>query len=278
MIRFILGTGADVITGYPFAVAFREKIRTSLRPFVEYKKAHPELESGLQEQADRALRHFSREGDLKWVSLMLWAGANPRTQGPLLDDHFEDDPECYTTALREACYKGSLEILIKLKPDASQDDLSDLLHCAAFSASIELIRHLLKMGAKPNDKANGGSLALDRCLWHLGFGDFDALINKQPTSRYALHGTLECIQELVEHGALWRPDGRAEMNSLRQILYKCEPQVTVEVVKLLARHHASPEETLEQFLDTPRMRSHLSQLGIKLYARPVKKDLKPQKH
>src|SRR5579862_586935 len=81
MIRFILGTGADVITGYPFAVAFREKIRTSLRPFVEYKKAHPELESGLQEQADRALRHFSREGDLKWVSLMLWAGANPRTQG-----------------------------------------------------------------------------------------------------------------------------------------------------------------------------------------------------
>ena len=278
MMRFFLENDADVITGHPFAVAFGEKIRTSLRPFVEYKKAHPEIASELQEQADRALRYFSREGDLKWVSLMLWAGANPRTRGPLLDDRIEDDPECYTTALREACYKGSFEVLIKLKPDASGDDMSDLLHCAALPASDELIRYLLKMGAKPNDKANGGSSALDRCLWNLGFKDFDAIINKRPASRYALHGTFDCIQTLVERGALWRPDSRAELNSLRQILFKCEPEVTVEVVKLLARFKACPEETLDHFLDTPRMRSHLSKLGMKLYAGHVDKDVKPRSH
>jgi hypothetical protein len=90
MIRFFLENGADVITGAPFAVAFREKIRTALRSYVE--KAHPELASGLQEQADRALRHFCNEGDLKWISLLLWAGANPRSRGPDLDDRWADDP------------------------------------------------------------------------------------------------------------------------------------------------------------------------------------------
>jgi hypothetical protein len=51
MIRFFLDNGGDVITGAPFAVAFAERIRTALRPFVEYKKAHPELADHLQQQA-----------------------------------------------------------------------------------------------------------------------------------------------------------------------------------------------------------------------------------
>jgi len=59
-------------------VAFGEGIRTALRPYVEHKNAHPEIAGELQEQADRALRHFSREGDLKRASLLMWAGANPR--------------------------------------------------------------------------------------------------------------------------------------------------------------------------------------------------------
>ncbi len=50
-----------------------------------------------QEQADRALRHFCFEGDLKWVSLLMWAGADPRSAGPMFDDD-EDDPAGYITA------------------------------------------------------------------------------------------------------------------------------------------------------------------------------------
>ncbi len=266
IIRFFLENGADVITGSPFAAAFGEKVRTALRPYVEYKKAHPELAKGLQEQADRALRHYSHEGDLKWISLMLWAGANPRTLGPTLDDRYETDPECYTTALQEACYSGHLEVLMKLKPDPSRDDLSGLLGCAAVSGSREVIHCLLGMGGNPNDKPNGGSSALDRCLWRLGFDDIDAFLNKRLVSKYAVQRTMECIRELVGRGALWKPDDRREINSVRQTLYKCEPAITVDVVKLFAQHKAASEETLEQLLDAPRMREHLSRLGLKLYA------------
>jgi hypothetical protein len=274
LIRFFLENGADVITGSPFAVAFGDKIRTALRPFVNYKEAHPEIAVSLQAQADRALRHFACEGDMKWISLMIWAGANPRTRGPTVNDRFENDPECHTTALKEACQKGNLEVLNKLKVDPRQDDLAALLHSAALSTSKEVIQHLLRLGANPNNKANGGSSALDRCLWHFGFGRFDPYGNKRLVSKYEARETLDCIQALVEKGALWRVEDRREMISLRQTLCKCDPAITVELVKLFARHKASAEDALEKLLDAPRMREHLSQLGMKMYANPVKRPRK----
>jgi len=32
-----------------------------------------------------ALRQFCNDGNLKWVSLLIWAGANPRSRGPTLE-------------------------------------------------------------------------------------------------------------------------------------------------------------------------------------------------
>ena len=66
IIRFFLDHGADAVSGRPFAASFGAKIRTSLRAYVDYKRAHPELAAQLQEQVDCALRHFCCEGDLKW--------------------------------------------------------------------------------------------------------------------------------------------------------------------------------------------------------------------
>lgn len=85
LIRLFLDGGADVVTGFPFAAAaFGDKVHTALRPFIDYKKSHPEVAAQLQEQIDRVLRYFCQIGDLKWVSLLLWAGADPRTKGPRL--------------------------------------------------------------------------------------------------------------------------------------------------------------------------------------------------
>ena len=78
----------------------------------------------------------------------------------------------------------------------------------------------------------------------------------------------DCMRVLVEHGALWRPEGRSTLKSTREALYKCEPAVTVDFVKLLAGSKAAPEEILEQLLDDPAMRRHLSSLGMNLPALP----------
>jgi len=71
IIRFFLDHGADAVTGSPFAIAFGARVRTALRPFIEYRQAHPEIATKLNSQLDCALRHFCGEADLKWISLLL---------------------------------------------------------------------------------------------------------------------------------------------------------------------------------------------------------------
>ena len=126
IMRYFLENGADVITDHPFENAFREEVWTSWQTFTRYKKAHPELAADLQKQAECALRYFASEGNLKWVRLLMSSGANPRSSGPVSSDD-DDDPECYTTALKEACIAGNLDLLKKMKPDLSKDNLTELL-------------------------------------------------------------------------------------------------------------------------------------------------------
>ncbi|MEP7354223.1 MAG: hypothetical protein ABI824_13425, partial [Acidobacteriota bacterium] len=94
----------------------------------------------------------------------------------------------------------------------------------------------------------------------------DTLFNKRMSTRYDVSDTFDCIRILVEHGAHWIPEDKPGLNSVRQGLLKCEPAVVVDFVKLLARNKACPENTLEQLLDSPRMKHHLSSLGMRLSA------------
>jgi hypothetical protein len=133
LIRFFLEHGADPIKDNPFAIAFGAKVRTALRPFLEFKEAHPEGADAMQEQANIALRHFCSKGELKWISLMLWAGADARSMGPNLEDEYTNDPECYTSGMEQASYAGNVDVLKKLKPRAERDNLEKLLHATAIS-------------------------------------------------------------------------------------------------------------------------------------------------
>jgi ankyrin repeat protein len=283
--RFFLEHGADPVKGSPFAVAFTNKIRTALGPYLELKRSRPELSAALQEQVDCALRYFSDKGDMKWISLMLWAGANPRSRGPNFGKDYTNDPESFTTALREASYLGSVEVLKKLKPDPSRDDLSDLLHCAALLGRREALRYLLEIGAKPNDKSNGGSSALDRCLWELNYGRSFLYRSSSPKSRYEVSGALECVRELVSHGAIWNPDDHRGFNDLRRALYGCQSDVTIELLKIFKEHNACPPERLKELLCKPRMKEQLAsqtywltRLGLKYEEKRSSKEWTPPAH
>jgi len=143
------------------------------------------------------------KGDLKWVNLLLWAGGDARSLGPSLEKEYTNDPECYTSGLREACYSGNIDVIKKLKPDASRDNLSELLHCAAVSGQRDVLRCLLEIGANPNDKDDGGSSALDTVLWRLD--TFEPHRSGLPRSKFAVYKEMECIGELSAHGAIGSP-------------------------------------------------------------------------
>ena len=73
IMEFFIDRGAEVENGKPLACAFCNRIRTALRIFKKYKDRF----HSFQEQANIALRHHCKEGNKKWISLMLWLGADP---------------------------------------------------------------------------------------------------------------------------------------------------------------------------------------------------------
>lgn len=261
VIRFFLSRGADVVTGAPFAEAFRYKIRTAIGPYLEVKRARPELACELQEQADRALRHFCYEGNLKWVSLLMWTGADPRSKGPnMFDWSDETDTDSFTTAIEEACSKGRLDIVKRLGIDPKKDDLREPLRCAVWSGDEHVIEYLLESGVDPNDKPNGGSQALDRCLHKFHF----ATLSSRPLiSKWQLNSEFSCLRQLVKHKARWVPNDHS-INDLRRILFKCDPEVTTELVAILKSNDACLDDTIRRLLSTPRMKSHMLKQEIQL--------------
>jgi hypothetical protein len=274
LISFFIDHGADPLEGRPFAEAFGAKIRTAFGPFLDYKRAHPELAAQLQEQLDCALRQFCGEGDMKWVSLLMWAGGDPRSQGPCLGKDYTEDPGCYTSGLEEACRSENLDVLKKLKPDANRDNLSKLLDCAAIWERKETLGYLLQIGANPNDKPNGGSSALDTVLRHLSFARVDLYNSKRLKSKYDVRRALDCAHELLAHGAIWNPSEAYEVNSVRRTLLECEPDVTIDLLQMFRMHNACPAERVHRLLGTPRMTEHLKaktdallRLGIHLDAK-----------
>ena len=88
IIEYFIEQGADVETGYPLAEALCWKVRTALGVFKRHKDRFPSF----QDQLNMALRHHCKEGNLKWVSLLLWAGADPYDKGTLSPNE-EPDPD-----------------------------------------------------------------------------------------------------------------------------------------------------------------------------------------
>lgn len=100
-----------------------------------------------------------------------------------------------------------------------------MLHCAAISGCKDALHYLAEIGANPNDKANGGSSALATAIWNLNFGPINSFSSKLLQSKYDVHKALDCVRELVEHGAIWKPDEPGHLNSVRRVLLGCEPSV-----------------------------------------------------
>jgi hypothetical protein len=134
----------------------------------------------------------------------MWAGADPRTREQKLGDELYRliNDDIATTALNEVCYGENPDVLRKLKPNPERDNLSDLINCASATSRTEAIKCLLEIGAKPNDKANRGSTAMDLCLSHLLQEDIDALFSRRQVSQWRARRTMESLTELAQNGAI----------------------------------------------------------------------------
>jgi hypothetical protein len=121
-----------------------------------------------------------------------------------------------------------------------------------------VIRHLLDLGAPPNDLDDGGSSALNYCIWHVQYEDVGNFPHKELYCLWRSSRTWEAMTILLKAGAVWRPDDDWSIRYVRRMLLKAEPALVVDLFELLKSHAGCTEETLYLFLDTPQMRQHLA--------------------
>ena len=258
IMEYFIENGADAETGYPLAWAFISRIRTSLGIFKRYKDRFPSF----KEQVNIALRHHCKEGNLKWASLMLWAGGDPYARGPEVPDG-EPDPEEDWNALELAAFHGHFEVfgLKQILLDPSRPDTQHLLRSVCYSGNAKLLKELLDTGFNPVDQENGGSSLIQYLIqgmgWSLDINPFkDDRKKNIDTSR--TREKIKMIHMLAKHGAKWVPNDRSEIADARRSLLRLSPDYTMEFIWIMTKYNACKREDIAQLINSPKMRILLS--------------------
>ena len=263
IVEFFISQGADLETGNPLAEALCSRIRTALAIYKRYQDRFPSF----QEQVNIALRYHSKEGNLKWVSLMLWAGGDPYAKGQ--DSPFDPDSDDeYSNALELAALYDHFEIfnLKAIRLDPSHPGAGELLRNACYSKDSSILKKLLEKGFSPRELEDKGTSLIQSRL-HMMSWDFNPWTFKNERNNINTSNAREIIKMihlLVRHGARWEPTEKGEINQARRSLLKMIPEYTMEFVWIMSEYRASTRETMAELIKHPAMRALISKHAVRL--------------
>jgi hypothetical protein len=232
-------------TGWPISHAFRYRHREFLGIYMGLRDKIPSARM----QATMALRVHAREGDMKWVSLLIWAGADPRLEVPDLDS---DPPERNLgTALGDALRHGREEVIRKIGVDPTRDDPTALLVEYAFSCKPRIVKMLIEAGADPSN--SHGELAVMESLMTAFTWAIDARwTHCTPCSE------LECIEIVGHAGGRWRPSCDRRFRRLRTMLGRAKPNTVIRWLSRIVDSGAIERDVFTELVRTPKMREILA--------------------
>ncbi|MCA8919011.1 MAG: hypothetical protein KDB32_08025, partial [Planctomycetes bacterium] len=205
----------------------------------------------------------------KWVSLMLWAGADPWALGP--DDAPDYDFRAYDdehgpllyAAVELAVTYDRLEVLkLKnfLKPaNREPPNAARIFEHAWKLRDPGVVRLLLERGYGPAQREDRCSELLTGLLCILSSSWTSSrwlAASRRPThdiDTYQSEQVLEIIGLLLAHGALWAPRDQEEIKRVRGSLLKMAPKYTFEFIELLHKHRAGRRGDVEELIRTPKM-------------------------
>lgn len=231
-----------------------ELVLAKVRPFIGIIKEFAPCVPNHKVQLGAALNQFISEGKLKWCSLAMWMGADPRLPAPVSYSDWSD-PDEWTTPVKHAMWRGNIDALklMKLSPDT--DDLNSLLESPYFRLhdSAGITEYLVERGADINNKPNGGSSIVDALLHPIPrIGSFN--------SRCRL--SVWALEEWVDRGARLVAEDTYDFREARRCLYSlCEHDVR-HAIAVLSR--ATDEETLIEYVNTDKIRRMLGFKGSTL--------------
>lgn len=261
IMEFFFESGCDLEDGNPLAWAFCSRIRTALPLVKKYQDRFPSI----REQVNIALRHHCKEGDAKWVSLMLWAGADPLSPGEEDPDREPDVGHEGLSALGfAALYRHySLFELKPVKACLNSPAAAEILDYLLAPEAATVLLSILKRRPNLNNNERGGCSAIQACLARFcQYGSysrfsFDYRFEAKNESKLDSDQSREYMKTiflLAEAGGKWRPD-QYEIKSARKSLTKMIPEYTVEFIGLMTRFKAARKSDLEDLTRTPSIKS-----------------------
>ncbi|WP_254512270.1 ankyrin repeat domain-containing protein [Anatilimnocola floriformis] len=252
--------GADIRTGTPFAFAFVKRVRSALGVFRNCLTQSPDI----MDQASAALRHHCVAGDLKWVSLMMWLGADPFQVGTALladDDRLADHE---MSACEWAAFYRNFKVFdllafrnLDLTPQARE-----LLPLLVRYEGHTALRRLLSKGVSPNDSSKGGCTAICKAI---NDAECSATVWIGPRSRQRepreSEGATQIfagIKILLEHGAKWIPEDKFEVARIRTCFLGLKKDYLCQFIAMMADFNACSKHHAEMLVRTPAIVKHLA--------------------
>lgn len=245
IMRWFVAHGLDLESDYGIARAFRAKHREFLGTYLSIRDQVPTA----AKQAAMALRYHAADGNLKWVSLLLWAGADPRLPVPRLDDS-EVDEENLESALATAVGRGQFEVVKRIKIDPARDDMTALANSRCFWPNPNLLELLIKLGADVRKRRGAINSAFSAFEWSL-----DPYFRNHSRTEDALR----CIEILAANGARWRPKDSYNFSCLRRALAKIEVYEAIRHLQQIVKTGAIDQPVFQELMRTPRMKELLKQ-------------------
>ena len=255
IMEYFIERGADVETDFPLAYAFTCKIRTALRIYMKYKDRFP----GFREQANIALRYHAGEGNMKWVALMLWAGADPYSIGKysLSKEHDYDDGGA--SALERAALGKRYDVfrLKKIPIISDHPVLSSCLGYAAWSNGSELAALLIERGFCPDSTPDLGSGTIQSFLTHMDWSYRFFCTEQNPKRGINTDEAMDrmkSIHILVRNGARWNPS-KDQIGDARRTLLKMHADYMVELIWIMSKYRGCQQSVLRDLIRTPAMQT-----------------------
>ncbi|MCC7086627.1 MAG: hypothetical protein IT427_16635 [Pirellulales bacterium] len=259
IMEYFIERDADIETDNPFAYALCNRVRTALQIFKKYRDRFPRI----QEQANIALRYHCKEGNQKWVSLLLWAGADPYKRGNDSYEHELNSEYEGCSALGFAALYNHYEVfeLRQVRLNPMHPELSRIAYYLCEDKGIDILKRLLAKGLNPNDQENGGCSAIQRCLtgmsWYLRVHAWEQDDRKRIDSA-AAREKMKAIHVLAKAGGRWIPQDCREIQDVRRSLLKMTADYTVEFVWIMSKYQACSREAIQDLLGTPSIKAHIA--------------------
>lgn len=210
-----------------------------------------------------ALRYHVSEGNAKWVSLLLWAGADPWKGGPYDPGDLDTDPaedDDHLSAIDLAVLDGKVDILnLKAISAAIIRDRARAARLISGPCHVSALSWLLERGIRPDVLDDKGTAAIGHLLrtmsWRLP-STYDVRWHDERSAGIDTSDArerLKMIHMLVVHGAKWLPADKGAITDARRALLTMSLDYVLEFVWLMQKYQAARRADVEALLRAPAM-------------------------